>query len=182
MAIPLWGWLQFPFWALVVLAAFFGMLQFTLYPLATAFANDNVEPERRVGLSAVVYIVYGMGACVGPFVAGFLMRRFESGVYFMFVSACATAIVLFVRQRKVKGDHVSDDAPTHFVPMYDSLQTSNVAAVLDPRVDAETDVSHEMPDESDLPGHQPDGEPDDAGTRQGGDGAGGDASSDGARS
>lgn len=150
VGIPLWGWLQFPYWALIAFACVLGVLQFTLYPMATAFANDNVEPERRVGLSAVGYIVYGLGACIGPLVAGLLMRTFESGVYFVFVSVCAAFIVVLVRQRKITGDHVSEDAPTHFVPMYDSLQSSNVAAVLDPRIDAETDISHEMPDESEI--------------------------------
>lgn len=152
IGIPLWGWLQFPYWALLSFAAVLGVMQFTLYPLATAFANDNVEPERRVGLSAVGYMLYGLGACIGPLIAGLLMRKFESGVYFVFVSVCAAAIVILVRQRKIKGDHVSEDAPTHFVPMYDSLQSSNVVAVLDPRVDAETDISHEMPDESEIAG------------------------------
>lgn len=149
LAVPLWGWLQFPFWVLVAFSAVLGILQFTLYPLATAFANDNVDPDRRVGLSAVGYIVYGLGACFGPLLAGALMRKFDSGVYFVFVSVCASALVLVVRQRKVSGDHLSEDAPTHFVPMYDSLQSSNVVAVLDPRVDAETDVSHDMPDDMD---------------------------------
>lgn len=150
IGIPLWGWLQFPFWALVAFAAVLGVLQFTLYPLATAFANDNVDPERRVGLSAVGYMLYGLGACIGPMVAGLLMRKFESGVYFVFVSVCASAIVVLVRQHNVKGDHVSEDAPTEFVPMSDSLQSSNVVAVLDPRVDAETDISRELPSESEI--------------------------------
>ena len=143
--------MQFPFWALVGLSAMLGVLQFSLYPLGIAFANDNVEPERRVGLSAVGYMLYGLGACIGPMIAGLLMRKFEAGIYFVFVSVCASVIVLFVRGRKVKGDHVSGDAPTEFVPMYDSLQSSNVVAVLDPRVDAETDISHELPDESEIP-------------------------------
>src|SRR5690554_2329944 len=153
IGIPLWGWLQFPFWALVVFASVLGVLQFTLYPLATAFANDNVDPDRRVGLSAVGYIVYGLGACAGPLISGLLMRKFDSGVYFVFVSVCAAVIVLLLRQQKIKGDNVSEDAPSHFVPMYDSLQSSNVVAVLDPRVDADTDVSHEMPDESEIAVH-----------------------------
>lgn len=153
IAIPMWGWLQLPYWALVLFAAVLGVLQFTLYPLATAFANDNVDPDKRVGLSAVGYIVYGLGACFGPLTAGLLMRKFESGVYFVFISACAAVLVVFVRQRKVKGEHISEDAPTHFVPMYDSLQSSNVVAVLDPRVDVESDVSHEILDEIDPPGH-----------------------------
>src|SRR5699024_5357715 len=57
LAIGLWGWISFPFWALLAFSAVLGALQFTLYPLGTAFANDNVDPERRVGLSAVVYML-----------------------------------------------------------------------------------------------------------------------------
>lgn len=171
ISIPMWGWLQLPFWGLLVFATVLGVMQFTLYPLATAFANDNVEPDKRVGLSAVGYIVYGLGACLGPLLTGMLMRKFESGVYFVFVSVCATAIVILVRQRKFKGDHVSEDAPTHFVPMYDSLQSSNVVAVLDPRVDAETDISHELPDEpvnADAQGSSKDDAADDSPSRPAG--------------
>lgn len=147
LGVPLWGWLQFPFWALVLFSGVLGALQFTLYPLGAAFANDNVDPERRVGLSAIGYMLYGLGACLGPLAAGLLMRELENGVYFVFVSACAAVLVVFVRKQKVSGEHLSQDAPTEFVPMYDSLQSSNVVAVLDPRVDVETDVSHELPEE-----------------------------------
>src|SRR3546814_4240173 len=65
LAVPMWGWWQFPFWALVAFSCAFGVLQFTLYPMGAAFANDNVEPERRVGLSAILLMVYGLGACIG---------------------------------------------------------------------------------------------------------------------
>ncbi len=151
LCVPLWGWLSFPYWALLLFFAGSGVLQFTLYPLGTAFANDNVDPERRVGLSAMVYMMYGMGACLGPLVAGLLMRELESSVYFMFVSACCVVLVAVVRQQKVKGDHVSEDAPTQFVPMVDSPQGAHVVAVLDPRIDADSDVSHDLPAESEIP-------------------------------
>src|SRR5690606_31332624 len=110
-------------------------------------ANDNVEPERRVGLSAILYMVYGIGACVGPLVAGLLMRELDTSMYFVFVSACAVMLSVFVRPRKVTGVNLSEDAPTHFVPMSDSLQSSNVVAALDPRVDVESDVSFAPVDE-----------------------------------
>src|SRR5690606_29542753 len=80
LTLPLWGWWPMPYWLLVVFSALFGLILFTLYPVAAAFANDNVEPERRVGLSAILYMVYGLGACVGPLVVGFLMRAMQAGV------------------------------------------------------------------------------------------------------
>ncbi|HUG58652.1 MAG TPA: MFS transporter [Candidimonas sp.] len=156
VSIPLWGWWTFPYWALVLFSCAFGILQFTLYPLGAAFANDNVDPERRVGLSAILYMVYGLGACVGPLVAGVLMRELNTSVYFVFVSGCAFILVLFVRPQRVTGANLSEDAPTHFVAMSDSLQSSNVVAALDPRVDIESDVSHDpVPEEEAEPPVQP---------------------------
>jgi hypothetical protein len=117
-----------------------------MYPLGAAFANDNVDPDRRVGLSAILYMVYGIGACVGPLVAGLLMREINPSMYFVFVSASTGLLVIFLRPQRITGDHLSQDAPTQFVPMSDSLQTSNVVAALDPRVDLESDVSFEPVD------------------------------------
>ena len=144
IVIPMWGWWEIPFWGLLLFSAVAGVLQFTLYPLGTAFANDNVDQDRRVGLSAVVLMLYGMGACLGPLLVGELMRQFDSGVYYIFVSACSGILVLLIRQQKVKGDNLSEDAPTQFVPMYDSLQSSNVVVNLDPRVDVDSDTSYEL--------------------------------------
>jgi MFS family permease len=140
----LWGWLTLPFWALVVLSCVFGVLQFTLYPLGAAFANDHVESERRVSLSAILLMTYGVGACVGPMIAGILMSVAGPSMYYLFVSACALVLVAFVRPASVTGAHQVDEAPTHFVPMPDSLQSSPASVTLDPRVDIEADAGMEM--------------------------------------
>lgn len=141
LTLPLWGWWPMPYWLLVVFSCLFGLILFTLYPVASAFANDNVDPERRVGLSAILYMVYGLGACVGPLFVGVLMRELQAGVFFVFVSACAVFLVIFVRPQRVSGTYLSQDAPTEFVPMPESVQTQNVVPALDPRVDVETDIS-----------------------------------------
>lgn len=152
IGIPAWGWGQLPYWALLLVSCAFGVLQFTLYPIGVAFANDNIEPERRVGLSAIVLMAYGLGACLGPLAAGALMRDIGAETFFMFVSACAAVLVLYVRPQQVTGDHLSADAPTQFVPMAE-VQATPVVAALDPRVDVETDISAEpLPDEVPVEG------------------------------
>ncbi|MVW79524.1 MFS transporter [Bordetella sp. 02P26C-1] len=140
----LWGWLELPFWALVLLSCVFGVLQFTLYPLGAAFANDHVESERRVSLSAILLMTYGVGACLGPMIAGILMSSLSPNMYYIFVSVCALVLVIFVRPAKVTGAHQVDEAPTQFVPMPDSLQSSPASVTLDPRVDIEADAGMEM--------------------------------------
>ena len=149
----MWGWLTLPYWAMVALSCVFGILQFTLYPLGAAFANDHVESERRVSLSAVLLMTYGVGACIGPMVAGLLMSLAGPSMYYVFISACALILVWQVRPTRVTGAHQVDEAPTHFVPMPDTLQSSPASAVLDPRVDPENDIAMEMvqPDPSAAP-------------------------------
>ncbi|MGN6459229.1 MAG: MFS transporter, partial [Achromobacter mucicolens] len=149
----MWGWIALPFWALVAMSCIFGILQFTLYPLGAAFANDHVESERRVSLSAVLLMTYGLGACVGPMIAGWMMSLGGPAMYYVFISACAVILVWQVRPTRVTGAHQVDEAPTHFVPMPDTLQSSPAAAVLDPRVDPENDIAMEMvqPDPSAAP-------------------------------
>lgn len=164
----MWGWLTLPYWALVALSCVFGILQFTLYPLGAAFANDHVESERRVSLSAVLLMTYGVGACIGPMVAGLLMSLAGPSMYYVFISACALILVWQVRPTRVTGAHQVDEAPTHFVPMPDTLQSSPAAAVLDPRVDPENDITMEMvqPDPAAAPAPPADPVIDDPALRQ----------------
>lgn len=142
LALPLMGWLEFTYVWLLIFSAAFGVLQFTLYPLGAAFANDNVDPERRVGLSAILYMVYGVGACLGPLLVGVLMNQLGANLYFVFIAACGALLVSVVRPQKISGDNLSQDAPTEFVPM-PNMQTSAAAVVLDPRIDISSDISHD---------------------------------------
>ena len=89
-------------------------------------------------------MTYGVGACVGPMIAGVLMSWGGHSMYYMFVSACSLILVWQVRPTRVTGAHQVQEAPTHFVPMPDTLQSSPASAVLDPRVDPETDITIEM--------------------------------------
>src|SRR5690606_13333402 len=47
LTVPLWGWWPMPYVALVVFSCLFGIILFTLYPVAAAFANDNLHQLGR---------------------------------------------------------------------------------------------------------------------------------------
>lgn len=118
-------------------------LQFSLYPLAVALANDHVEAERRVSLTAMLLVGFGVGACIGPLLAGVLMRFFGANMLYAFVCVSALILVLRVRPERVTHLHQVDDAPLHHVPMPDSTASSPLTAALDPRV-AEQVVQEQM--------------------------------------
>ncbi|WP_028945522.1 MFS transporter [Pseudomonas vranovensis] len=109
------------------------LLQFSLYPLAVAFSNDHVESERRVSLTAMLLVTYGVGASIGPLAAGVLMKLFGTQMLYAFFVFFALVLVWRIRPKAVTGLHQVDDAPLHHVAM--PAAGSPLSAALDPRVD-----------------------------------------------
>lgn len=97
VSVLLWGWMVVPYWLLLTLAAISGAVQFTLYALAGSYANDMVTPERRVGLSAVLLMSYGLGACLGPLICGYIMRLAGVNMFYVFMTGCSLLLILNTR-------------------------------------------------------------------------------------
>jgi predicted MFS family arabinose efflux permease len=53
-----------------------------------------------VGLAAVVMMTYGVGATIGPMIAGALMRSGGPNMLYVFSSVCALILVLLMWQPK----------------------------------------------------------------------------------
>lgn len=134
-AAPLAAWPGVPLAVLVPLALLVSLLQFCLYPLAVAFSNDHVEPERRVSLTAMLLVTFGVGASIGPLLVGVLMKYFGPNMLYAFVVAGGVLLVARVRPAAVTGLHKVDDAPLQHVAAPDSTAGSPLSAALDPRVD-----------------------------------------------
>lgn len=121
-----------PFGLLLLVGACIGFLQFCLYPLGVALANDNVEPELRVSLAGLLLVTYGIGACIGPLVAGAIMEEYGASSLYTFSAACAAVLAVMVGQGKVTGDHLQDDAPLHHQATPIGLASSPLAAAIEP--------------------------------------------------
>jgi MFS family permease len=122
-------------WVVLGVGFIVGLLQFSLYPLAVAFANDHVEGERRVSLTAMLLVTFGIGASIGPLLAGFLMRFLGANMLYVFFCASALILVWRVRPANITHLHQVDDAPLHHIPMPSNMSSSPLVAALDPRVD-----------------------------------------------
>lgn len=129
---------------LLVLSASVGFLQFSLYPLGVALANDNIESELRVSLAGMLLLTFGAGACLGPLIAGSVMHVYGASYLYAYLAVCAALLAVAVSQRKVMGDYLRDDAPLHQPVMPSALASSTVIACLEPTGtanDAETEPS-----------------------------------------
>jgi MFS family permease len=144
-ALPLAVMPAVPLELLIPIGFVLSLLQFSLYPLAVAFSNDHVEGERRVSLTAMLLVTYGVGACIGPLLAGVLMNYIGSQMLYAFFGFFALMLVLRIRPKAVTNLHVVDDAPLHHVAMPDNMTSSPLVAALDPRVDEQV-VQDQMQD------------------------------------
>ncbi|SEM38454.1 Major Facilitator Superfamily protein [Pseudomonas sp. ok272] len=134
-ALPLAIMPQVPLEVLFIAGFLCSLVQFCLYPLAVAFSNDHVEGDRRVSLTAMLLVTYGIGASIGPLLAGVLMKFFGSQMLYAFFSFFALVLVWRIRPKAVTNLHQVDDAPLQHVAMPESMSSSPLVAALDPRVD-----------------------------------------------
>ena len=148
----------------LVLTAIFGVLAFTLYPLATALANSRVEQHERVGLSATILVTFGIGASIGPLIASALMQKIGNDMLYGFMSICAFTLVirlLFINNKQKAEQGSSND----YVMAGGDLVSSPLAASFDPRVNVQS-VQNQMinpeDDAFDMVGHEDDALEDDA--------------------
>ncbi|GHG77243.1 MFS transporter [Alishewanella longhuensis] len=142
--VPISGWL------LLLATFFFGILAFTLYPLATALANQNIEQTERVALSATILLTFGIGATLGPLVASFLMQLLGNSMLYLYMAVCC--FILFLRLTRVNYNQktakklLAQQQSSDYQLASGDLVSSPLGAALDPRVDEEL-VQQQMRDE-----------------------------------
>lgn len=134
--IPLWGFITLPNYLMMTFGFIGGAFLFTFYPLAIAFANDNIEQSKRVALSALLLATYGIGASIGPIIIGASMEYFRPSAYYITSAIAALLIILWVKPHKVK---YAEDGPLQHVVI--TTPVSTVGATLDPRID---EIPNEM--------------------------------------
>ncbi|EJI85356.1 hypothetical protein AEST_16950 [Alishewanella aestuarii B11] len=136
--------------ALLIATFCFGILAFTLYPLATALANQNIEQPERVALSATILLTFGIGATLGPLVASFIMQMLGNAMLYGYMAICC--LILFLRLTQVNYNQkmvkrlLAQQQPSDYQLASGDLVSSPLAAALDPRVDEQL-VKEQMLDE-----------------------------------
>lgn len=125
--------IDFP--VLLVVGFIVSMLQFTLYPLVVALANDLIEPERRVSLAACLLMAFGVGASIGPLAVGSLIEPLGGNILYAFFSLCGVLLVGFSRTVKQDESQFVQDAPLPHIPLPDSLTSSPLSPALNPTFD-----------------------------------------------
>jgi len=118
---------------LMPLTICFGMV-FTIYPVAMARAQDNIDREEIVPVSAALILFFGLGACFGPITASFVISKLGPFGLYYFTAGCGGTLGTLVWGLRNK-------LPSNFeeqVPYIPIPRTSPVVSNIDPRGDHES--------------------------------------------
>ncbi|MEE4202330.1 MAG: MFS transporter [Halieaceae bacterium] len=105
-----------PLWALLLMAAGYGAFAFTVFGICIAHANDFAEPGSYIETNASLFLLYGVGAVVGPIAASSLMGQFGPGALFIFMAVIFALLALIgftQRQREAEADLAPDDKDSY---------------------------------------------------------------------
>ncbi len=117
---------------LLPMTACFGVV-FTIYPVSMARAQDNIEKQDIVPVSAALILFFGIGACFGPVTASLIISKVGPWGLYYFTAACGgiLGVVAWIYRHKMPSN-VEDQVA--FVPI---PRTSPVVSHFDPRGEAE---------------------------------------------
>lgn len=119
---------------LVVTAILYGGLVFTVYPLAVAHTHDFVGPAGAVEASRALLVAHGVGAMLGPFLAGLMMGTLGPAALMVYFAVVLAAVAVFGVFRLLVRPTPEVEVHAGFVPM---LRTSQAALEMDPRSEPE---------------------------------------------
>lgn len=131
IAISMLGVLGLP--VLLLLTACFGVV-FTIYPVAMARAQDNIDKKDIVPVSGALIVFFGLGACLGPVLSSALMAWIGPWGYYYFTAICGGLLggAAWVCRKKLR---IETDDQVPYVPI---PAKSPVISTLDPRGEPDT--------------------------------------------
>ncbi len=113
----------------------YGGLAFSVYPVSVAFVNDRLAREHALASSSGLLLVYGVGAAIGPTLAGSAMEIFGPRTLFLYFAIVFVPVAGFAYYRTRKSPEPPDAARGHFVPM---IRTTTAALEMASGAEPET--------------------------------------------
>ena len=103
--------------ALVTGMFFYGGVAFSVYPLSVAFVNDRLAREHALASSSGLLLVYGVGAAIGPALAGSGMEIFGPHALFVYFALVFAPVAAFAYYRTRSSPEAADAQRGQFVAM-----------------------------------------------------------------
>lgn len=119
--------------AMLGVAVIYGGFSFSVYSLSVAHANDRAETGQVMETTRGLLLVNGVGAAIGPAIAGVFMHHFGPRSLMWYIGLVFFVLALYAIHRLRVTRAVLPEEQTPFVPI---ARTSPGAAQMDPRAEA----------------------------------------------
>jgi MFS family permease len=113
-------------------AAFYGGFSFAVYSLAVAHTNDHIKPHDVMNATRGLLLLNGIGAAIGPIIAGALMQRYGAQSLMLYFAVVFGVLGLFSVYRMVFSPSIATEEQSEFVAL---SRTGPAAIEMDPRVE-----------------------------------------------
>lgn len=134
---------QFSGDALIPLALLFGGLMFAIYGLGVAHVNDVIDSTRLVEFTGGLLLIHGVGAAIGPTLAGAVMDAFGPASLMLYFAGVLGLLALYTLYRLRAAAAVPAEDKASFVVMGGGSQA---VLQMDPRSLTEPDAAAEPPE------------------------------------
>lgn len=128
--------------SLIPLAVIFGGLIFAIYGLCVAHVNDVIDSSRLIEFTGGLLLIHGIGAAIGPTLAGVVMDAFGPKSLMLYFSAVLGLLALYCLQRLRKKVVVPVEEKAEFVLMGVGSQA---VLLMDPRTQVDPVPGEEKP-------------------------------------
>ncbi|MBA2409094.1 MAG: MFS transporter [Gammaproteobacteria bacterium] len=115
----------------------YGGLLFSIYALSAAHMNDHLQREDVLEATGGLLLVYGVGAALGPALAGLFMDTFRPGMLLFFFSTALAILGCYAVYLIRRADDIPTEAQEPFVPM---TRTTPAALEMYPRTEAQPEL------------------------------------------
>lgn len=103
--------------SLVLIGILYGGFVFTLYGLSVAHVNDLIDPSRVLEVTGGLLLLHGVGAAIGPTVAGAVMDILNPESLMLYFALVLGLFALFTMQRIKAAPAVPESEKSHYVVM-----------------------------------------------------------------
>ena len=124
---------------LILLGVLYGALSFAIYGLSVAHTNDLIEPSKVLETTGGLLLLYGIGATIGPMLAGGLMDFIGPEglmLYFAIVLVVLAAIVWYYTRQQQRSARV----PAHRADYVMMDASSQAVLQMDPRSEPQAET------------------------------------------
>src|SRR5680860_1558258 len=115
----------------------YGGLLFSIYSLSAAHMNDHLRREEVLEATGGLLLVYGVGAALGPALAGLFMDTFRPGMLLFFFSTALVILGCYAVYLIRRDDDIPTEAQEPFVPM---TRTTPAALEMYPRIEVQLEL------------------------------------------